>query len=79
MRGRVVVEVELELDASVDMAYMRLASGSVASTIELESEALKRSVRADLDHEGHVLGFEFDGARALLPPGLLERRRSVID
>ncbi|MDP9356049.1 MAG: DUF2283 domain-containing protein [Chloroflexota bacterium] len=64
--------MRMEYSPEVRALYVRLGTGEVAETMELEE-----LVYVDLDAEGRPLGVEFVAAEDLLP--FLERRGGVLD
>jgi len=64
--------MRFEYSASGNVLYLRLQSGTVAKTVEIEA-----MVYLDLDASGQPLGVEFASAEEFLP--FLERHDGVLD
>jgi uncharacterized protein YuzE len=66
--------MEFNYDRESDAAYLRLVKRGTSGLrqVVLDDPELFRPIVVDLDAEGHVIGFEFLEASAILPARLLD-------
>jgi uncharacterized protein YuzE len=68
--------MKISYDAEHDLASVRLLEGArYKESVVCEDERFFGPIVIDLDLEGHVIGFEFQDASAVLPAKLLDEYR----